>query len=101
GSFTASPSSVTAGGTVTLTATNITDANPNSWITNVAFYGYNSATNGTLGVMGYFTQSSKGVWTFTFSTAGLAPGTYTFYALVVDNYGVSSSVATANTVQVN
>jgi hypothetical protein len=93
---------VTAGGSVTLTATNITDANPNSTITQVFFYGYGTAAFSTSGYMGDFTQSRGGVWTFTFSTAGWAPGTYTFYALAVDNYGAGSlSTGAANTVQVN
>jgi len=100
GSLTASPDQVTAGSNLTLTATNITDANPNSTITQVMFYGYSNATFSTLGVMGYFTQSSPGIWTFTFSTAGWAPGTYTFFAVAEDNYGVFSWAASSNTVQI-
>ena len=100
GSFSASPVSVTAGGNFTFTVTNITDANPNSTITQVILHGYSSATSSTLFVMGYFTQSSPGVWTYTFSTAGWAPGTYTFFAAAVDNYGVWSLDASSNTVQI-
>ena len=37
GSFTASPNPVTAGNSVTLTGSNITDANPSSTIKQVAF----------------------------------------------------------------
>jgi len=87
GSFTASASTVTAGDGLTLTASNLTDANPNSSITQVLIYGPNSI-GGT--PFGYATQTSPGVWTFTFSTAGWAPGVDTFYAVAVDSYGVSS-----------
>jgi hypothetical protein len=89
-----------AGGYVTLTATNITDANPNSTIAQVMFYGFSSDTYGTLGVMGYFAQTSPGVWTYTFSTAGWTPGTYTFFAVALDSYGVFGSTASSNTVQI-
>jgi hypothetical protein len=43
--------------------------------------------NGTNTLLGYGTQSSAGVWTFTF-TVNLAPGTYTLYAQAEDNYGI-------------
>jgi hypothetical protein len=95
GSFTASASTVTAGSNLTLTATNITDVNPNSSITQVLIYGPNSIGGAPLG---YATQSQSGVWTFTFSTAGWATGSDTFYAVAVDSYGVSSQ-SVAVTVQ--
>jgi uncharacterized delta-60 repeat protein len=82
GSFTASAYTVTAGSSVTLTASNITDANPNSSITQVAFY-----LNGSL--LDYGTQSSPGVWTFTF-TVSVAPGSYTLTAQAQDSYGLLS-----------
>jgi uncharacterized delta-60 repeat protein len=92
GSFTASPNPIAAGSSVTLTASNITDTNPNSTITQVAFY-----VNGSL--LGYGTQSSPGVWTFTF-TVSLAPGSYTLTAQAQDNYGLfSDPFALALTVQ--
>jgi hypothetical protein len=100
GTFAASPTSVSAGGSFTFTVTNITDANPNSSISEVVLYGYSNDTFSTLYVMGYFTQSGPGVWTYTFSTAGWAPGTYTFFARAVDNYGVWGLLATSNTVQI-
>lgn len=87
------------GGNVTLTATNITDANPNSTITRVLFYGYSNGTFSTQGYIGDFTQTSPGVWTYT--TAGWAPGTYTFFAVAVDNYGVFGAAASSNTVQIS
>jgi hypothetical protein len=49
--------------------------------------------------LGYATQTSPGVWTWTVSTAGWAPGTYTFYATAWDSYD-ESSAAVAFTVQV-
>jgi uncharacterized delta-60 repeat protein len=85
GSFTANPNPVTAGASVTLTASGIIDANPGATITQVAFYYYDST--GTQQVLGYGTQSSPGVWTFTF-TVSLAPGSYTLYAQAEDSDGV-------------
>jgi hypothetical protein len=73
-----------SGSSLTLTASNITDSNPNSTITQVAFY---VQVNGTNTLLGYGTQTSPGVWTFTF-TVSLAPGTYTLYAQAEDNYGL-------------
>jgi uncharacterized delta-60 repeat protein len=89
GSFTASPNPVTSGSSTTLTASNITDGNPNSTITQVTFYYFDSSGNKvTLGT-GTPTQTSPGVWTFTFTwTVTLAPGTYTLYAQAEDSYDV-------------
>jgi uncharacterized delta-60 repeat protein len=85
GSFTASASTVTAGSSLTLTASNISDGNPNSTITQVTFYYIDSS--GIKQVLGYGTQTSAGVWTLSY-TATLSPGTYTVYAQAKDNYGV-------------
>jgi hypothetical protein len=85
GSFTANPNPVTAGSVTTLTASNITDGNANSTITQVAFYYYDST--GTKQILGYGTQTSPGVWTFNF-TVNLTPGPYTIYAQAEDSYGV-------------
>jgi uncharacterized delta-60 repeat protein len=84
GSFTASPNPVTAGSSLTLTASNITDPNANSTIIQVAFY---VQINGTNTLLGYGTQTSPGVWTFNF-TVNLTPGTYTLFAQAEDSYGV-------------
>jgi uncharacterized delta-60 repeat protein len=84
GSFTASSNPVTAGSSLILTASNISDEIPSATITQVAFY---VSTGGTNTLLGYGTQSSTGVWTLTF-TANLAPGTYTLYAQAEDSYGV-------------
>jgi uncharacterized delta-60 repeat protein len=96
GSFTASPNPVTSGTSLTLTASNITDGNPGATITQVAFY---VQVNGTNTLLGYGTQTSPGVWTFSF-TVSLAPGTYTLFAQAEDNYGVFGDlVALTLTVQ--
>jgi hypothetical protein len=91
GSFTASPNPVTAGSSVTLTAGHILDANPGATITQVAFYvdsnGDGKLEPATDALLGYATQTSPGVWTFTF-TVKLAPSTYTLFAQAKDNYGV-------------
>jgi uncharacterized delta-60 repeat protein len=85
GSFTASPNPVTAGSSTTLTASNLTDGNPNNSITQVAFYYYDST--GTKQVLGYGTSDGLGNWTLSF-TVSLPPGTYTLYAQAQDSYGV-------------
>jgi hypothetical protein len=95
GTFTASSGSVTAGNSLTLTAGNIADANPGATITQVLFY-----VNGYGGTpFGVATQTSPGVWTFTFTVGAWAPGNYTFFAQVVDSYGTFNSAA-GPTVQV-
>ena len=92
GSFTASPNPVTAGSDLTLTTSNITDANPGARITQVAFYqdsnGDGVLEPGTDTLLGYGTQTSPGTWIFTFSTTGLASEAYTFFAVAADNDGV-------------
>jgi hypothetical protein len=105
GSFTANPNPVAAGNSVTLTASNITDGNPASIITQVAFY-LDSNNDGTLEpgsdtLLGYATQTSPGVWTLTTSSAfGLTAGTYTLFAQAKDSDGVlGTPVALTLTVQ--
>jgi hypothetical protein len=96
GSFTASPDPVTAGSLVTLTAANITDANPGATITHVAFY---VQINGNNTLLGYGTQTSPGVWTFNY-TVTLPRGSYTLFAQAEDSYGVFGDLAaTTLTVQ--
>ncbi len=85
GSFAASSLSVTTGSSTTLTASSITDDNPNSTITQVTFYYYDS--NGNKVILGIGTEDSSGDWTLTFAV-NLASGTYTLYAQAQDNYGV-------------
>jgi uncharacterized delta-60 repeat protein len=89
GSFTASAYTVTAGSNVTLTASNISDGNAGTTITQVAFY---VQVDGTNTLLGYGTQTSPGVWTFTF-TVNLAPGTYTLFAQASDSDGILGDLA--------
>jgi uncharacterized delta-60 repeat protein len=84
GSFTASPNPVTSGSTTTLTASNITLADPGSTITQVAFY---VQVNGSNTLLGYGTQTSPGVRTFAY-TVNLTPGSYTLTAQAQDSDGV-------------
>ena len=85
GSFTANPNPVTAGSNTTLTASNITDGNPNSTITQVTLYYYD--INGNKVVLGTGTSDGSGNWILTF-TVNLTSGNYTLYAQAQDNYGV-------------
>src|SRR5262249_11105924 len=73
GSFRASPNPVTAGSSLTLTASNIIDEIPSASITQVAFYHID--TSGNQQLLGSGTQTSPGVWTFTF-TVTQASGSY-------------------------
>jgi uncharacterized delta-60 repeat protein len=84
GSFTAGPNPVTSGSTTTLTASNITLADPGSTITQVAFY---AQVNGSNTLLGTGTQTSPGVWTFAY-TVNLAPGSYTLFAQATDGDGI-------------
>ena len=97
GSFTASPNPVTAGRSTTLTASNTTDGNPNSTITQVTFYYFDSSGNKV--TLGTGTQTSPGVWTLSF-TVNLASGSYTLFAQAEDNYGVFGNPF-ASTLQVS
>ena len=103
GALSDSPDPVTLGGTVTLTASGVGD--PDGTVAAVAFY---RESNGSPGLqvcaggdllIGTDTSGADG-WTATASTAGLAAGTYNYYARATDNLGATSNVAsTANTVQ--
>jgi uncharacterized delta-60 repeat protein len=96
-SFTANPNPVAAGSSLTLTVSNITDANPGVTITQVTFYYFDSS--GAKHVLGNGSQTSPGVWTLTF-TVNLASGTYALYAQAEDIYSVfGDPVALTLTVQ--
>jgi hypothetical protein len=90
GSFTASPNPVTAGSSLTLSASNISDGNPSATITQVSFYYFDSS--GAKHVLGNGTQTSTGVWTLTVKVS-LAPGTYTLDAQAEDSSGLFSDPA--------
>jgi len=102
GSFTASASPATVGSPWTLTASNVTDANPGGTITQVAFYvdsnGDGKLDPATDTLLGYGTQTGTGTWafTFTFTTAG----TYKLFAQAKDSYGVLSDPLTLDLVVV-
>jgi uncharacterized delta-60 repeat protein len=93
GSFTASSNPVSAGSSITLTISSLTDPNPSSNITQVAVYldsnGDGKLEPGSDTLIGYATQTSPGVWTLTY-TVNLTPGTYTLFAQAEDNYGLFS-----------
>jgi uncharacterized delta-60 repeat protein len=76
--------------TVTLTASSVVALNPGSTVTQVAFYGDSNGDGklepGTDTLLGYASQTSPGVWTFTF-TVNLTPGTYTLFSQAEDSYG--------------
>ncbi len=103
GSLTVSPNPVAAGSSATLTAGSIQDGNPGASITQVAFYrdsNGDSVLNAGDALLGYGTRNSDGTWSFTFSTAGLTSGTYTFFTVAEDSYGAFGDPA-AVTAQVN
>jgi uncharacterized delta-60 repeat protein len=96
GSFNAEPNPVSAGSSLTLTTSSITDANPGATITQVAFY---VQINGTKTLLGYGTRTGTDVWTLTI-TVNLAPASYTLFAQAEDSYGVFGDPA-ALTLTVN
>jgi hypothetical protein len=84
GPLTANRHTLTSGSKVTLTASNITLADPNNTISEGAF---SVQVNGTNTLLGYGTQSSPGVWTFTY-TVNLTPGSFTPFAQAEDSDGI-------------
>ncbi|MEI6239399.1 MAG: Calx-beta domain-containing protein [Planctomycetia bacterium] len=94
GSFTVSPASVTAGGSITLTASNVTETGGS--VSGVTFYRETSGSAGLQvgsdAVVGSGTRSGT-TWTLATTTAGLAPGSYTYYAVATDPANTSSLVA--------
>ncbi len=99
-SLSATPTSITAGTTLTLVASGVTDTLGS--ITAVSFY---LETNGTTGLqtasdtlVGTGTQNGT-TWSLSTSTTGLASGTYTYYAVATDSTGATSTpVSTSITV---
>jgi uncharacterized delta-60 repeat protein len=89
GSLSSSASTWTAGSSVTLTASNVTDTYPYNGggiVLEVAFY---AQINGVNTLLGYGSFAAVGTWTLTF-TDNLAPGSYTVFAVAQDNYGATS-----------
>ena len=100
GSFTVNPTSVTvnSGTTVTLTASNITDANAGSSIQSVKFY--QGSTSGTL-LGTVTTPDGSGNYTLSgVSTTGLTTGTTNYVAVVTDNFGNTNSPVSTATLSV-
>src|SRR5207245_4738843 len=94
----ASPSPVTAGANITLTASGVSDSD--GTVTSLSFY---RESNGIAGLqsddilLGTDSDGSDG-WTNISSTTGLS-GTYTFYAQAQDNSGaLSAAASTSDTV---
>jgi hypothetical protein len=96
GSVTASPTSVVAGNWFLLSANKVTDTTAN--ISRVAFYRKNGSGSATL--VGTGAQNGS-TWAMNVSTRGLAAGSYTYYAVATDSDGVSTSMTTSPTVNVN
>jgi uncharacterized protein (DUF2147 family) len=99
GSLTASPNPVAPGGSETLTASNVTDGNPNGIIAQVAFYldsnNDGALESGTDMLLGDATQTSPGVWTGTANVPANTPaGTYKLFAQAKDSNGALSTPAT-------
>lgn len=99
-----SPDNVTAGATITLTASGVSD--PDGSVAKISFYresnGASGLQTGSGGdtLVGADTSSSDGFKT-TFSTSGLSAGAYTYYAQATDNGGATSgAVSCTNTVVV-
>jgi uncharacterized delta-60 repeat protein len=97
GSFNANPNPVPSGSTATLTAANITDANPGATVAQVAFY---IMIDGSGVLLGEGTQNSDGSWSYAFDTTGYAAGTYTLAAQATDSFGaLGNPVALTLTIQ--
>jgi ELWxxDGT repeat protein len=103
-----SPDPVVAGQTVTLIATGVADpADPSGQVFSVSFYRESNGISGLQAGGGDLlidTDSDPAAgWSVHVSTEGLAPGTYMYYALAVDDQGATSAAgldaaATSNTV---
>ena len=93
--FTISPSSTTEGSVLALS---VTASENKGTINSVAFYRESGAApgfqNNTDPLIGNGTLSN-GKWTITTNTAGLTPGTYTYYAEAFDAMGMNSPIASA------
>jgi subtilase family serine protease len=98
GSFTLSPSTTTAGTTVTLTAANVTETN--GTISGVQFYRESDGVAGlSAGDLLLGTGSQNGTtWSLATGTTGFAPGGYTYYALASDTSAKTTSAAAGLTI---
>ncbi len=96
GSFTVSPGSVAAGSDATLTASNVVAASGQT-IDYVDFYRESNNTSGLQigsdAFVGTGTQNGS-TWTLPAGAAGLAPGSYAYYAVATDDIGASNTPVT-------
>ncbi len=102
GSFAASPSTVARRGTMTLTASGVTDSD--GAVVRVEFY-RDANGNGTLEVgtdtlLGSDTTATAGAYTLAVNTTTYAAGTNTFFARAVDNLALAGT-ATMDTATVS
>jgi hypothetical protein len=101
GSFTANPTTVSVGGSTTLTAGGVTEIGGNGTVTAVQFY---RESNGTSGLqIGADTLLGTGVqsgttWTLATATTGLSAGTFTYYAVATDSNSLTSAASSASLV---
>lgn len=98
GTLTVNPASVQAGAPVTVTAGNVVESSGSSTITNVAFYLESNGVGGlqTAGDTSLGNGVRNGTtWSLAAQTAGMAPGSYSVYAIATDSAGVTGSVAAA------
>lgn len=91
GSFAASPNPVNAGSNLTLTAADVIALNPGSSVTRLAFY-LDSDRDGRLTIsdrlLAYGVLIGTRTWALTFSTDGLSPEEWSFFAVAEDSFGV-------------
>ena len=98
GSFTLSPSSTTAGTTVTLTASNVTETS--GTISSVQFYRESDGVSGLSAsdtLLGTGSQNGT-TWSLATGTTGFNPGSYTYYALATDAAAKTTSASTTLTI---
>jgi hypothetical protein len=101
GSLLAAPNPVTAGNSITLTASSVNDTG--GMVTSISFY---EETNGIPGLQTgaggdtLISTDTTSPYSATFSTTGLAANTYTFYAQAIDNHSsLSTVVSTTDQIQ--
>ncbi len=103
GALTASPTSINAGGILTLTASNVGENG--GTVGSVVFY---RETNGIGGLqptsdtlVGVGVSDGGSNWSLETSTAGFSPGSYTYYAVATDTIGASVTATTVVQVAAN
>ena len=99
-SLNAIPTGVVSGMSVTLSAKGV--AETGGVVTSVVFYRESNGVSGLQAgadtVVGTGTKSGTTRWSIAASTAGLAAGTYTYYAVATDRVGIQTVASTVLTV---